>query len=246
MANNELSGPLVCNELIKFLMKKKKYYSYKILFLPETIGAISYLSKNFNYLKKNLLCGFVVTCVGDKGNFSKVNSRYNNNFADKILEKTFGDKKIKFKKYSYLDRGSDERQFCSPLIDLPFCTITRSKFETYKEYHTSKDNLDFVNSKYLNESLNFLKSLIREIEKSKIPISKIKCEPMLSKRNLYPANKAKSKNSYIESSKDILDFISYCDGTNNLSQISKITKIKKNKINRILNTLKKEKIIDIF
>ena len=107
MANNELSGPVVCNEIINFLQKRKNNYSYKILFLPETIGSISFISKNLTDLKKNLLCGFVISCVGDKGNFSKINSRYNNNFADKILYQTFKKYNIKYIEYSFLDRGSD-------------------------------------------------------------------------------------------------------------------------------------------
>jgi len=246
MANNELSGPLVCNQLIKFLIKRKNYYSYRILFLPETIGAISYLAKNFNFLKKNLLCGFVISCVGDKGRFSKINSKYNSNFADKILNETFRSKKIKFNEYSYLDRGSDERQFCSPLINLPFCTITRSKFETYKEYHTSKDDINFVSTKSLNQSVNFLKNLIKKIELSIIPISNIKCEPMLSKRNLYPSNRACSKQSYVKKSKEILDFFSYCDGTNNLNQLSKITKLTIHKTKKIFCILKENKIIKVY
>ena len=98
------------------------------------------------------MCGFVITCVGDKGKFSYVSSRYGDSLADKILNKTLNNKKISYKKYSYLNRGSDERQFNSPLINLPFYSITRSKFETYKEYHTSKDN-NFVDARILRKVL---------------------------------------------------------------------------------------------
>jgi aminopeptidase-like protein len=245
MANNELSGPIVCNEIINFLRKRKNNFSYKILFLPETIGSIAFISKNFKILKKNLLCGFVVSCVGDSANFSKINSRYNNNFADKILHQTFKKYNIKYKEYSYLDRGSDERQYCSPLINLPFCTITRSKFESYKEYHTSEDNLNFINYKNLNETIEFIKKLILEIENSIVPISNIRCEPMLSKRKLYPITKSSASKTEKNKSKKILDFLSYSDNTNNLKNISELTKLSTKETLDIFMILKKNKLIKI-
>lgn len=245
MANNELSGPVVCNELINFLKKRKNNYSYKIIFLPETIGSISFISKNFEELKKNVLCGFVISCVGDKGQFSKINSRYNNNFADKILHQTFKKYNITYKEYSYLDRGSDERQYCSPLINLPFCTITRSKFESYKEYHTSEDNLNFINYKNLNETIEFIKKLILEIENSIVPISNIRCEPMLSKRKLYPITKSSASKTEKNKSKKILDFLSYSDNTNNLKNISELTKLSMKETLDIFTILKKNKLIKI-
>jgi len=245
MANNELSGPVVCNELINFLKKRKNNYSYKIIFLPETIGSISFISQNFEELKKNVLCGFVISCVGDKGQFSKINSRYNNNFADKILNQTFNKYHIKFRKFSYLERGSDERQYCSPLVDLPFCTLTRTKFENYKEYHTSKDDLNFINPKNLFKTINFLKKLIIEIENSIVPVNSIKCEPMLSKRKLYPKTKTSANYQEKYFSKKLLDFLSYSDGSNNLSNISQLINTSKAETTKLFETLKKNKLINI-
>ena len=245
MANNELSGPVVCNELINFLKKRKNNYSYKIIFLPETIGSISFISQNFEELKKNVLCGFVISCVGDKGQFSKINSRYNNNFADKILNQTFNKYHIKFRKFSYLERGSDERQYCSPLVDLPFCTLTRTKFENYKEYHTSKDDLNFINPKNLFKTINFLKKLIIEIENSILPVNSIKCEPMLSKRKLYPKTKTSANYQEKYFSKKLLDFLSYSDGSNNLSNISQLINTSKAETTKLFETLKKNKLINI-
>ena len=245
MANNELSGPVVCNELINFLKKRKNNYSYKIIFLPETIGSISFISQNFEELKKNVLCGFVISCVGDKGQFSKINSRYNNNFADKILNQTFNKYHIKFRKFSYLERGSDERQYCSPLVDLPFCTLTRTKFENYKEYHTSKDDLNFINPKNLFKTINFLKKLIIEIENSIVPVNSIKCEPMLSKRKLYPKTKTSANYQEKYFSKKLLDFLSYSDGSNNLSNISQLINTSKAETIKLFETLKKNKLINI-
>jgi|TARA_B110000037_G_C17112468_1_gene502461 aminopeptidase-like protein len=239
MANNELSGPTVCLNLIKYLKTINTKYSYRILFLPETIGAISFLSKNFKKIKDKVICGFVVTCVGDKGKFSYIPSRYANTYADKIVKQNLKD----YKTYSYLDRGSDERQFCSPLIDLPFCSVTRSKYREYPEYHTSLDDLNFIDYKSLKESFNFYKKCIKTIESNSIPKSKIFCEPFLQKRKLYSKNRGEWIGNL---SKNIIDYISYSDGKNNLEHIAKILKINKLTIKKITNLLVKEKIIDLY
>ena len=239
MANNELSGPLVCLNLIKFVNSLDNKYSYRVLFLPETIGSISFIKKNLHNLKRTVLCGFIVTCVGDKGKFSYIPSRYGNTYADKIVKENLNN----FKKYTFLDRGSDERQFCSPLVNLPFCSVTRSKYREYPEYHTSSDNLSFLSFKALKESFVFYKKCINKIESETVPVGKFFCEPFLQKRNLYNKN----KNLWIPKlSKQIIDYLSYADGTNNLKHISKILNLKINLINKITKILIKQKIIDIY
>ena len=140
MANNELSGPIVCLNLINLLKSTQTKYSYRILFLPETIGSISFLSKNFKKIQNKVICGFVLTCLGDKGKFSYVPSRYGDTYADKIVKEHLNN----YNNYTYLDRGSDERQYSSPLINLPFCSVTRSKYREYPEYHNSLDDLNFI------------------------------------------------------------------------------------------------------
>jgi len=102
----------------------------------------------------------VITCIGDSGNFSYIPSRLGGNYADRLTIKLLEETKPGFRKYSWLDRGSDERQFCSPGVDLPFCSVTRSKYGSYPEYHTSADNLDFVSAESLSESFYFFVNLI--------------------------------------------------------------------------------------
>ena len=132
MANNELSGPAVLVGLISELQNRINLrHTYTFLFLPETIGALVYIKRNFRRLKKKLIAGFVVTCVGDGGPFSYIPSRKGNTYSDKIAKFALRDKD--FINYSWLDRGSDERQFCSPGVELPFCSVTRSKYREYKE-----------------------------------------------------------------------------------------------------------------
>ena len=149
MANNELSGPVVLNKLMQYVKDtyKNSKFSYRFVLLPETIGSIAYLSKYRKILKKNIIAGFNLTCVGDNREYSHVLSRLGNTLADEALESALYNIK-NASQYPFLERGSDERQYCSPGIDLPLCVFSRSK--KYKEYHTSKDNFDLVTEKNLN------------------------------------------------------------------------------------------------
>ena len=116
-------------------------------------------------------------------------SRFENSFSDHvILNLLRKEKLIKYKHYFWLDRGSDERQYCS-LVELPIASLMRSKFMEYPEYHTSEDRLDrVVTSKGLSDSFSMYKKLIMLIEKNYFIKSSFKCEPFLSKRSLYPSS----------------------------------------------------------
>ena len=190
MANNEISGQVVNLFLSLKIKSKKRKYSYRFIFVPETIGAISYISKNFSSLKKNLLAGFILTCVGDERAYSYLPSRDGNTLADKISLKILRNTKGKKKYYTWLDRSSDERQFCSPGVDLPVCSLMRSKYVSYKEYHTSLDVLGkVVTSKGLNQSLSFFTKNINEIEKQYIHQKTEKSEHIYDKTKLYHTTK---------------------------------------------------------
>jgi len=239
MANDELSGPAVLTYLANWLSKKKRNFSYRIIFVPETIGSISYISKNYTNIMKNCFGGYNFSCVGDRGNISFIKSKYNNTFIDFVSEYVLKKNKIPFKNHSYMDRGSDERQYCSQGVNLGLNTIMRTKFNDFKEYHTSLDDLNFINEKSLKHSLKVSKLLISYIENSYFPMSKIICEPFMTKRNLYTSI------NFIKENKDrgILDVLNYCDGNNNIDQIVNYTNINKNKVLSHVNRLKKLKII---
>ena len=216
MVNNELSGPVLLNAIMKYIKKnyKKRKFSYRFVLLPETIGSIAYLSKYQKEMKKNILCGYNLTCVGDTRAYSYVRSRDGNSISDFYMDKYL--KKMKnFKKYEYIDRGSDERQYCSPSVDLPICSFSKSKF--YKEYHTDKDNFKVVTQKGLMESLKVFMKIIDDLEKSIFPKTKIFCEPNLGKRNLYPT--LSQKGNY----KSVIRMdLLLIDGRKNLEFISQI------------------------
>lgn len=223
MANNELSGPIVLMALYKKLaaMKDNLTYSYRFLFVPETIGAVAYLSEYKDYLKENTTCGFVVSCVGDERSYSHIQSPYGNNLADKALRAAMMGRP-NTKTYSFLERGSDERQYCAPGIELPFAGFSRSKYGEYPEYHTSHDNLQLITQKGLEGSIEILSSIVDAFELGLIPKSLTLCEPQLGKRNLYPTL---SKRGNYDKVKARMDFLAYCDGKNTIFDICELTNL---------------------
>ena len=186
MANNELSGPAVTTYLAKWIKSQPREYTYRIIFIPETIGSICYLSKNLDVMKKNIIAGYNISCVGDDNAYSYLPSRDEDTISDRIalhiLEKSHSD----FVKYNYLDRGSDERQYCSPGIDLPIASVMRTKYGEYEEYHTSLDNLDYISSEGLFGAYEVLTKCIDCIESNKIYKATTLCEPQMGRRNLRP------------------------------------------------------------
>jgi len=219
MANNELSGPVVTAFIGQWLLRRARRYTYRIIFVPETIGSITYLSKHLQELKRNVVAGFNISCVGDDRSYSYVASRYGNSFADKVVSNVLSMRHPNFIKYSFLDRGSDERQYCSPGVDLPLVTLSRSKYGTYPEYHTSLDDLNIVTPDGLKGGFEFVRDCLWVIENNKR--YKIRClgEPQLGKRGLYPSLSTKTSGVVVQT---MMDFIAYADGTNDLIDISNI------------------------
>ena len=248
MANNELSGPVVALYLANFIKKKKRRYSYRFVFVPETIGSIGYISKNLKYLKNNIIAGYILTCLGDERCISYLPSRKGNTLSDRFALEVL--KKIKYKKkyYTWLDRASDERQYCSPGVDLPICSIMKSKYGSYKEYHTSLDGIgNVVTKKGLQQSFRIYKSIIELIENSYFPKSKKICEPFMTKYNLYPTMNNRS-NWIIPSElrvRNIMNFISWCDGTHSIEEISKKIKLDIFSVKKIYNLLLRKKLLNL-
>ena len=241
LGNNETSGIVILTYLAKYLSRKTNNYSYRILFLPETIGSLVYINKNFSKLKKNTLFGFTCVCVGDERQYSILEAKKKDSNANYFAKKTLNILNKKFKVFSWLKRGSDERQFSAPIIDLDFSSLMRSKYAEYKEYHTSFDNLkDVVTEKGLNGSLNMYKKIVELIEDETFPISKFIGEPFLSKRKIYPEIGGNVPPKKI---KDILNYLSYCDGYTPSKKISKLCGINEYQGNLILKKLKKNKLV---
>ena len=220
MANNELSGPVVTTALAQWLTSLDyRRYTYRIVFIPETIGSIVYLSKHLEHLKKHVIAGFNITCIGDDHCYSYLPSRDGNTLSDKAALHVLKHTDPEFKRYTWLDRGSDERQYCAPGVDLPIATIMRSKYGEYPEYHTSQDDLNLVTPSGLEGGYTALKKTIEIIENNVYPMTKVLGEPQLGKRELYPNLSTKKLR---EDVRTMMNFISYCDGQHSMLEIAKL------------------------
>ena len=243
LANNELSGPCLLIYLAKEIAKKINNYSVRIVFIPETIGSIYYLSRNYKKMKKNIDFAFNITCVGDSRNYSFIPSRKNNTNTDSLTRHVYKFFAKNFKEYSWNDRGSDERNYCSPGIDLPMCTIMRSKFGDYKEYHTSNDNLTkVVNKNALGDSFSLIEKLHFTADNFCYPKASFLGEPFLSKRNLYPNIGAGKLPKKIMLIKNIL---TYSDGLNSIIDIANKCNVAVWEIIPTINEMKKKKLLNV-
>ena len=221
MANNECSGPAVVSELIRYVQNmERRKYTYRFLFIPETIGSITYMSteNHLAHMKAHILAGFILTCVGDNHNYSIVHSRYGDNLAERALQTVLQyHTNGHFSEYDFLKRGSDERQYCAPGIDLPVATFCRTKFHEFPEYHTSADNLSYISPDGLYGAYEVMTKVIQVLEYNDFYQVKVLCEPQLGKRGLYPTVSQKGHYDEVQA---MTDFIAYADGRNDLIDIS--------------------------
>ncbi len=217
MANNELSGPTVMTWLVKWLMQAPRRFTYRIVFVPETIGSLTYLSRNLDVLKARVKVGFNLSCIGDDRAYSYIASRYENTLADRVINNILSLKHPEYIKYPFLQRGSDERQYGFPGVDLPLVSLCRSKYGRYPEYHTSLDNLEVVTPSGLAGGYDMVKDCIEAIEANHI--YKVTCigEPQLGRRGLYPTMNTLDSGKAVRT---ILNLLAYCDGDNDLIAVS--------------------------
>ncbi len=243
MANNELSGPAVTTFLTKWILSKQRRYTYRIIFIPETIGSIAYLSKNLKVMKKNVIAGFNVSCVGDNKVYSYLPTKKSDTYVDKVALNVLSFKHPDFIKWSFLDRASDERQYNAPGVDLPVCSVMRSKYASYPEYHTSLDNLDFISLEGLAGAYDVLKECLRLIEEDRK--YKINClgEPQLGRRGLYSTISTKLSTN---EEKGMLNFIAYADGENDLIDISNRVNVPVWELYPIIEKLKQADLLSVM
>jgi aminopeptidase-like protein len=242
MANNELSGPTVVTFLARWLAElKSRKYSYRIVLIPETIGSITYLSQNYKELKEKVIAGFNVSCIGDQRAYSFLPSRNGATISDQVAEHVLKWLAPNYIKYSWEDRGSDERQYCAPGIDLPIASIMRSKFGEYPEYHTSLDNLvNVVTPKGLEGGYLALKYALELIEKNeKLKVS-VLCEPQLGKRGLYPTLSTKKSGEEV---RVMMNLISYCDGNHSILDIAEKINVPSWELYDLVEKLKSQNLL---
>jgi len=241
MVNNELSGPVLATFLAKYIKSIDNYYTYRFVFAPETIGSLIYMSDKLEKLKQNVKAGFILTCVGDERAYSYLSSRYGDTPADKVALNLLENEIKEFKRYSFLDRGSDERQYCAPGIDLPFCSVMRSKYAVYPEYHTSLDNFDIVTAKGLEDSYSLYIKMIEVLENNFKYQVKVLGEPQLGKRGLYPTSCTPDTDYSLAFL--YRNFLAYADGNNDLVDIANIIGVSAYRLVEITKLFMEHKLI---
>ena len=243
MANNELSGPCVQTELIKYLKSlSHRRYTYRFVFIPETIGSITYLSRNLEALQQHVKAGFVLSCVGDNRTYSMVSTKYEDTLADRVLNNVLKFHYPDYLRYSFMKRASDERQYGSAGVDLPVCAFCRSKYHEYPEYHTSADNMDLISPEGLSGAYEVLVKVINALENNYFYQMQCKCEPQLGKRGLYPTVSQKGTKG---DARYMQDFIAYADGRNDLIGISNILDIPVDKLIPIKDQLMEHHLLAV-
>ncbi len=242
MANNELSGPVMAASIIQWLQKQKRLrYSYRVVFVPETIGSITYISRNLDQLKRHVFTGFNINCVGDEGVFSYLPSRAGDGMADKIIQHVLSHLQPDYNRYTFLDRGSDERQYCSPGVALKVASLMKSKFGEYPEYHTSDDNLEFVSPRGLQDSYDAYVHSFELLENNVIYHAVNRCEPQMGKRGLYPTIGSPVKPVDV---KRMMDILAYCDGEHDVVDIADILSCPAWELLGLFSTLLDAKLIE--
>lgn len=178
----------------------------------------------------------MLSCIGDDKAYSLIHSPSEHTLADKVALHTLCNK-ANFKEFSFLFRGSDERQYCSPRVNLPVVGLCRTRYGDFKEYHTSLDDLNFISAKGLHDSLIMLKELVANLECNDFYQSTCFCEPNLGKRGLY------STLSSLNQPPQIASFLAFCDSTKDTIDIADKLGIKAYELKECINALLKHKLI---
>lgn len=221
MANNEVSGPTVLTTILQKLLNEtqKLPFTIRAIFIPETIGSIYYLSKHLKHLKSSVVAGFNFTCVGDERVYSLLGSKYGNTYADQVARHVLVNTTQSPVFYDWRERGSDERQYCAPGVDLPFISLMRSKHTEYPEYHSSLDTIgDVVTADGLWGGYLLNLRAIQAVLYDCRPLATVIGEPKMSKYDLYP--KTTDGKRRPKSTRLLMNILTWADGTNSLLDIA--------------------------
>lgn len=235
MANNELSGPVVATQVARWLSALPRCrYTYRVVFIPETIGAIVYLSRHLAMMQERTVAGYVLTCIGDDRQYSFLPSREGNTLADRIARQVLGDLAPDHVEYSFLDRGSDERQYCAPGVDLPVASLMRTKYHEYPEYHTSADDLSLITPSGLQGGYDAVRACIRALEANRVYRSTVLGEPQLGRRGLYPTLSTRETRFIV---RDLKNVWAYADGTRDTAEVADVLGLSVDRVSSIQGTL---------
>ena len=218
MANDNLSGISLAVHLAQWLQTQPRRYSYRFVFVPGTIGSITWLSINEEQAFR-IKHGLVATLVGDSGKFTYKKSRRGNAEIDQVVAHALKHINLPYHIIDFFPYGYDERQYCSPGFNLAVGCLMRTPHGQYPEYHTSADNLDLVTPQNLTESYQLYETILQILEGNKIYVNQNpKCEPQLGKRGLYRAISGDNHTKSYEMA--MLWVLNFSDGEHSLLDIA--------------------------
>ena len=272
MCNDNLSGIVLCTLLAKFFKNISLNYSIRFLFIPETIGAIAWLSLNERNLSK-IKHALNISDIGNKGKIIYKKSRRGNAQVDKIVRNILDDNHVSSKTIEFFPYGSDERQFCSPGINLPMGHLMREFYDITNDgiqksgYHTSGDNFSIISQESLEEAYKICIQIIFELNKIDVIKKekeddrninfpneeyyynlKPKCEPQLGKYNIYEEIGEQEIGGRYDINKKEMRYaifwvLNYSDGNYSLKEISQKSEIEMEIIKKVADILEQKKLI---
>lgn len=244
LANDNLSGVALAAFLADYLQKENHRYTYRFLFIPGTIGSITWLSQNEN-LVPQIKYGLVVACAGDPGKITYKKSRSGLAEIDMAVAYALKHSGQPYDIAEFSPYGYDERQYCSPGFNLPVGCFSRTPYSKYAEYHTSADNMDFIKPEFLADSFEKCLTVINLIEKNeKFLNTNPKCEPQLGSRGLYREMGGYKDSRSIEAA--MLWVLNLSDGNHSLLDIAEKSGIYFTDIHEAAQVLYKQGLLTIY
>lgn len=183
-----------------------------------------------------------MTCCGDERSFTLLKSMSEDSLFDRIAEAVLHETALDFRRVGFIDRGSDERQYSAPGVDLPMVAIMRSAYDLFPEYHTSLDNTEFVTPAGLGGTYEIMRSCLFALEHNCRPKAETVCEPQLGRRGLYPNVNTKDLNISV---RDIVNVFAYSNGKNDVLDISGKTGLPVATVVDLLGKLAREDLISL-
>jgi aminopeptidase-like protein len=241
MCNDNLSGMALVARIASLLKDTSTHYSYRFLFAPGTIGAITWLARNPEAARR-IAHGLVVACVGDGGRFTYKQSRRGDTELDRAVELSLRDYGQPFEVRPFVPYGYDERQYCSPGYDLSVGALSRTPYGEFPEYHTSADNLDFVQPEFLGESLEVYLSVLSVLEENwRYQNAYPYGEPQLGRRGLYSSVGGRKKSKQDELA--MLWVLNQSDGRHSLIDVAERSGLSFETLSTAARALKEKQLL---
>ncbi len=242
MANDNLSGLVIAAALAQRLASRPRRNGYRFLFTPGTIGSIVWLARNEERLER-IRAGLVLACLGDQGQMTFKRSRRGESELDRAVELVLRERGATYEVRPFVPSGYDERQFCSPGVDLPVGRLTRTPNGEYPEYHTSLDNLDLLEPESLADSLDVLLDIVEVLERNGTYLNlSPKGEPQLGRRGLYRASGGAVHAGEFESA--LLWVLNYSDGRHSLLDIARASGLRFSAVTEAADALRRVRLLE--